>query len=359
MWESSLIQVTENASVTFEMRASEGFTGLQSDVVEVTINHPSVFRLDAHVLRKVNLSTFFIPQLPEITQAKGAKGSLLYEKFGEAWQRFAALVMPGSVKASWFRDLSAADDQDATVAAKARQIRIFTPTKDMLIVPDRLPTELTILWHKVPEPNQTYEIMIWKIDEPRRPPIAVTRFDYYYARLFHDGDFYVQVATADGRWQSQVRQIHVMLPMQGRIAHTTAAQMGTDPLPLQLPPDQFQYIAREFPTEFSFSWERGTLGMTASYQFVLTDSANKELVRRVTNERLIRLKISKPGDYHWQVEGFSQATDRATVGTRVYSEIRSFRLKSAADLVAQPIANLFEQMIASGKSVVIYDEGGL
>jgi hypothetical protein len=168
----------------------------------------------------------------------------------------------------------------------------------------------------------------------------------------------VQVASRDCHWQSDVRTVHVMLPAQGRIAHTTNAQMGTNPLPLALPPDEFRYVVHNLPAEVSFNWEAGTLGNTVAYQFVLQDTNGKELVRRMTNERLLRLKINRPGDYRWQVEGIPQPSNRGPVGSKVYSETRQFHLQSAADLVAKPIFNVFDDMLASGKSTLVYAEEG-
>lgn len=363
VWESSLIQVTNGSTVTFEMRSADGFIGLASDRVEVTLNHAAVFRLDDKILRKVELNTFFIPQMPDITQAKGEKKGMMYETFHEAWERFAALVAPGKMeaKASWLRDLAKDEkDQDATVAAKSKKLKLFAPTDNQMLVADKLPMEFTVLWQPAPEPNLEYEVMMWRIDEARRPPIAITRFDYYYAKQFRDGDFYIQVASKDGRYQSPVRTVHVMLPMQGTITHTTNTKMGTEPLPLALPPEGFHYVTHVFPAEFTFSWEHGLLASGTAYQFVLRDGAGKELVRRLTNERTLRLKINKPGDYKWQIEGIPQATDRrGNTSPKIYSEVRNFNLENAADLVAQPLTSLIDQLVATGKSTVIYSEDGI
>lgn len=362
LWESSLVQVTNGATITFEMRSKDGFVGLQSDRVEVTINHPAVFRLDDKVLRKVELNTFFIPQMPDITQAKGSKKGTLYETFDEAWQRFAALVAPGKMKVdpNWLRDAAQQEkEQDATVAAKAKRIKLFSPTDEMILVADKVPMEFTILWQPVPEPNQEYEVMIWRIDEARRPAIATTRFDYYFAKQFRDGDFYVQVATKDGRYQSPVRTVHVLLPMTGRIAHTTNAQMGVDPLPLTLPPEGFQYVTQSYPADVTFTWERGLLAAGTIYQFVLKGEDGKELVRRLTNDRTLKLKISRPGDYKWQVEAVPPAERNAPTQPKIYSEVRSFKLQNVSDLVARPLTTMLDELVASGKSGLIYSEGGI
>lgn len=337
LWESTLVQVRPRASITFTLAAEAGFDGLRADSVEITLKTPTVTRLESGVLRKVALNNFFVPQIPDI-QEGAPSTTMMFKKLNEAWDRFAALVVQGQVKQKW---IDAAErepnDEDASMKAKSKKIRILTPKNEMMALSEQFPVELTILWQKLDEPGLSYDVMVWKLDEPRRPPLAVTRFDYHYAKLFSEGTYYIQVGTSDGRYQSAVHQVHVSLPLQGRKNENGAASAKPNaPLSLLLPPNHFSMRTRTIPATVTFSWERALGKREQRYQVVITDLAGKEVVRKSTTERLLRLRLPNAGEYRWYVEAEPDQATSYKAGKKVFSETRLLTIDASGPSATDP-----------------------
>ena len=330
VWEGTMVQVGADSTFTFsivpEMNGRLTASGLRAETLRITINSPMVLRIQTDIPRKVTLEDYFIAKLPDVTESDQAHGGQLFNSITEAWNRFAAVVLPQKVKEKFF-DSVLKEQFDATESASAKKIRIYFPVDGSIIVADRLPHEFRIAWRKVSDPDATYGVRVWREEERRPAPLGLTRQDYYAVKVFREGAYYCQVITSDGKWQSDVRRLSVVLPMSNR-GYPPNITTVNKPLALDLPPKDFIYVTGSFPASVSFQWERPNTAVTEQvYEFSLYNQKGETIFKKRTGELGITTKFGEPGSFKWSVSAFPQELDNPSPGQTVYSEKRNFALR--------------------------------
>ncbi len=359
LMESTLVEVENGGSITLELDARSGFTDLPGDVLDVTLNRPIVLRLDEDVVRRVKFQTYFIPQVPATNKYDIQVKSEVDKVFGEAWDRFVTMMVKEGFHYSWLR-MAVDTDPETSLSLHSQPINLLTPVDNITVMPSNLPFELRINWEKLPDPKTAYEVRVWRFEQVRPAPVALTLDDAYQVKLPTEGGYFVQVTSADGKSQSQVHRVYLSLPLEGRMTDVmTKPPPRTRPLPLILPPNGFYYYARELPTEVTFQWEP-TLPPVPHQEFTLlvTDATGTELVRKVTREKQIPLRFSQPGEYHWYV---SSMLDRDGEKIQLSSEVRTVHIeqKGAIRALASDLPSAIMKLIAHPAGVFYLEDGTL
>lgn len=324
LWEGTMIQVGSESSFTFELDAEAGFDGLKADSMKITINVPMVLRLQGGIPRRVTLEDYFVPRLPDVTQAKGAGSQPIYYSLREAWERFAATVLPQAVRSRLF-DSALNDKFETSVSVQAKKIHIHYPTEGAIAITDKLPHEIRLSWRKIPIPDVSYGVRVWSDEEHRPPPLGYTREDYYTVRVLKEGTFFAQIITADGKWQSEVRRFSVVLPMVGRGQPPTRKAV-IKPIPLQHPPKDFVYLTKKWPVSMTFEWERPNSAKGKQvYEFTLSDLTGKPLFKKKTGELSVSIRFSEPGLFRWSMSATPRDTEETGPG-KIFSEVRNISL---------------------------------
>lgn len=340
--EDTLIQVQKNASITFELSAQQGFSGLQAESMIITLNSPILMRLRENIPRRVTLNDYFIPKIPEAKPDKSL-AELFYENFAEAWERFAANLLPQAIRNSLFKRALEGDSADTAVSLRAKRIKIYTPAQGALSITSSLPEEMRISWQSIAETHPPYAVRLWEVDKPRPPPMALTTQDYYVVKITKEGNYLTQVATEDGRWQSEVRAFSVLLPMNGRGEPPSLTHVNL-PLPLKLPPKNFVFFSKELPLSVVFEWDRPNAAQgRQTYTFILSDTNGKELFRRNTSDLIFSMKFTNPGTYRWYVVATPATVDPENP-SHIFSEVRTISVQASKKIVAgktDPIEELF------------------
>ncbi len=355
IWESTLIQVSKDASITFELSMTAGFTGIQAESMIITLNSPILMRLRENIPRRLTLNDYFIPKLPAPKPSKDMM-ELMYESFGEAWERFAANLLKEDIKKDFLNALrdEDKDNQDATVSMRSKKIRIYTPAANALSIVPSLPQDMRITWKAVAEKNLNYGVRIWQPEKPRPEPMAYTTQDFYSVKIEREGKYLAQIVSEDGRWQSEVRQFSMVLPMSGRGEPPSLTHVNL-PLPLLLPPRNFAFYSQEMPVSVAFEWERPNAAVGHQiYTFVLSDAAGKELYRRDTSDMSFNLKFTTSGNYRWFVAATPAVADE-TLPPKIFSEVRTISIQPPVTLEANK-PDPIEALLSINQSRVYYLE---
>lgn len=353
IWESTLIQVSKNASITFELTMTEGFKGIQAESMIITLNSPILMRLSENTPRRLTLNDYFIPNIPE-PKAETDTLSLMYESFGEAWERFAVNVLKQDIKAKFLKDLKGMPETDSSVSMRAKKIRIYTPAAGALSIVTSLPQEMRITWKHVAEEKMSYGVRLWQPEKPRPEPMAFTTSDFYTVKIEKEGKYLVQIVSQDGRWQSEVRQFSMVLPMSGRGEPPSLTHVNL-PLPLKLPPRNFVFQTQEMPISVTFEWERPNAAVGHQvYTFVLSDALGKELYRRDTSDMTFNLKFTNAGSYRWFIAATPAVPDEK-FPPRIFSEVRTISIEPPMKL-EEDKPDPLEKLLSTNASRVFYLE---
>ena len=355
IWENTLVQVGNEGSLTFGVEAAEGFSGIKANSLEFTINTPMILRLRDDVPRKTRIEDYFIPQIPSVLDAQKNQKQLSFQ-FQEAWERFAANVLPQSMSKELLKKAATEEKIETGMKIKAKRIKIFNPPNGMMAITERFPYQFRLSWELAPEPNIEYGIRVWQKDEKRPEPMDFTQYDYYSVRFNREGRYLVQIVSKEGRYQSDVRELNVVLPLSDRGDPPSSLAVHRPPQ-LNLPPPNFVYLVKEFPTSVTFTWERPSAATGAQlYEFQLTTPDGKSLFKKSTQEESFTLKMSTPGNFMWSVAATPERLLAGSGNSTLYSERRTVIL-NAFDTEKAGMASL-ERLLAVKASRVFYLESG-
>ncbi len=353
IWEDTLIQVSREASITFELTVTEGFTGIKAESMIITLNSPVLMRLRENIPRRLVLNDYFIPKLPDMPKDDKGVADLMYESLGEAWERFAVNVLHQDIERKYLKDLKEMPEMESSVSMRAKKIKIYTPAAGALNIVTNLPQEMRITWKKVEEKNVSYGVRVWQVDKARPEPLAYTTSDFYSIKIAKEGKYLVQIQSQDGRWQSEVRQFSMVLPMSGRGEPPSLTRVNL-PLPLTLPPRNFVFHSERMPVSVTFEWDRPNAAVGHQiYTFVLSDEKGKELYRRDTSDMTYNLKFTNPGNYRWFIAATPQAPD-VDSPPRIFSEVRTISILKPLQTIAG--ADPIEGLLSISASRVYYLE---
>ncbi len=342
--EGTLVQVSEggNISVAVPQVASGNKIGRGSSIVRFSA--PAVVRLDEGFLRKIHLSSYFVPQLPATgemePEADSGPVKPLLHTVEEAYQRFIAVLAHMDVKALPPPRMPAEDKSGETEwVSKLKPIVLVTPTDRAIVVADRMPTAIKVIWKKPAGSDLEYGVHLWRAEEARKKPIAVTRFEFYTLQIAKEGRYFVQIASTDGSYQSKAQSLHIALPLTLSTkpapfskAIGEAVNPSNKPNP-RFPVRDFVFVANKLPATLQFQWdyaERST-SREAKDTLVILDAQGRERVRKPVDTSNAVLSFSGVGEYRWFVE---RKLGTAEAFTKVSSEPMPFQiLQRKADSV--------------------------
>jgi len=354
LWESTLVQVHRGGTFSFELESKEALKGIQGEAIQVKLGTPIVVRLNEDITRQIDLGSYFIPNLPKSGKGGEDAQNPIYQSITEAWQRFAAIAAVRGLPVDGL--LPDLNNKESSLALRAKHMELISPASGATVLVQKVPTELRVSWETVPDENTTYEVRLWKLDEPRPGPIALTQIDHHYITVPREGPFFVQVTTADGKYQSDPHQIFVSLPIAGRIEkQTVVGGLASLPIPLELPPNGFVYQTKTFPTAITFEWDLNIEGETEpNFKFTVTDTAGKPLVETPVAGRRFVARFARPGKFKWSVSAVIPPTEGEKKEKTISSATHTFEIRGPSAPDVDPIA----EALFANKSQVVYLENG-
>ncbi len=354
LWESTLVQIHRGGTFSFELATKEALRGIQGDAIQVKLGTPIAVRLNEDIMRQIELGSYFIPNLPKSAARPEEAKNPVYQTISEAWNRLAAIAaVRGLPLEGMLPDLN---NQESSLALRAKHMNLITPASGATVLVPKVPTDVLVSWDTVADENTTYELRMWRLDEPRPGPIALTQIDHHYLTVPREGPYFIQVATADGKYQSDPHQIFVSLPIAGRIEKDTMVSgLASLPIPLELPPNGFVYQAGTFPASITFEWDLNIDDeVQPTFKFTVTDMAGKPLVETNVPGRSFVARFGRPGKFKWNVSAVIPAMLGEKREKVITSVNYTFEIKGVSATNVDPIA----EALFANKSQVVYLEGG-
>lgn len=354
LWESTLVQIHRGGTFSFELASKEALKGLQGEAIQVKLGTPIVVRLNEDITRQIDLSSYFVPNLPKDTIKPEGSKLPLFDSIQEAWKRVAAVAAVRDLKMDSL--MPSLNNSESALALRAKHMTLITPTNGQNVLVDKVPSEIRVGWEPVPEANTTYEVRLWRVEDMRPGPLALTQIDHHFVTVNREGPYFVQVTTSDGKYQSDPHQIFVSLPIAGRIKKkTTLAGLASIPIPLLLPPDGFVYHAKSFPIQLTYEWDLSIEEDTEfdpTFIFKVTDLAGKKLMETKVEGRRFVGKFAKPGKFKWSVSAVLSKSATDAKAREIMSEPFEFEIKGPDAI--DPI----EALLFANKSGVLFLENG-
>ena len=299
-------------------------TRLSGDLTGVSITAPAIIRTGPELLRKIQLSRYFIEDLPAASkEALKEPPKLMLE---DAWRRVSAIIMKTVPIAG---NLLKMPGNETQMTGGAGLIKLLVPTDGSYYSREEFPSELNVVWvprAAVETKKQSYKVYLWAQGAERGEPAAMTSSESYRLKVPRPGDFLVQVETNDGSAQSRPHHIYLTAPSQmknlgepGDLSNSFAAKLHG--------PKMGQIIvspSKSIPVRFSW-----TLFTPSDQDLILIiKKGEQEIVKRPMGDRLSYNYVLEPGDYSWQLVWKLPGAKFDHGVYREASNINAFRIES-------------------------------
>jgi hypothetical protein len=303
--EGNLLQTFEGAFIDLKYHPMGGSKDTSDAELTLKISIPTVVRLLPGILRKVSITQNFFQTLPSIA---GLQLSLSKDELSlkNAWSKVTAQVasrMSAKVPLeSWGKKDQFGDGIQSSIQAK--KIEILTPYSPLTLRLSSFPHEVMVRWKTTASKQRSNFIYLWPVGRPRPAPVAETRQNQYTLALPLPGTYFMQVASRDGSWQSEVQVIEAIHENLEKIAtrgNHKKYKNNYYSLHGSYPPNSHEILTSQgLATEF-FRWDTDEDASEMVYEWVLVYRDGREARRVVSDQKYTRQEIP-PGFYDWFVE---------------------------------------------------------
>ncbi len=340
LFEGDLVQVAKGARLQLAKIREEApadartKTGLARSTIVVA--SPTIFRVGPRMMRSLELSQFFVKDMPSKSAAAGQDKSLSYH-FDEAWKKLS-IVFSGKSDIAGKKgevDFALLDDSNVSVAITARKLRILAPADKSIFQSMLLPLEVKLTWTEAQEKSPEYKIFVWEPFQTKpETPTASTRETFHTVQLPSYGSFYIQIATADDEWISSTHILHVISPesanglalnLRDPNQPTLAAtKLDAAPVELSFPPEGLQVHTKGKQTPVVFAWTHQQDLMIpkriGTYsELVIENQKGKKLLHTSVSGTEATILL-KPGSYRWYVVDKPHAGQRSETRSLIVSD---------------------------------------
>jgi len=306
--DGSIVQVPKMASISFQSEDSLGREGVPVKRTQITINSPTIIRLGRDAFRRVRLEPQMLKQFDSRIKKKIGDPEAMLTKLSDAWRQAVAMMSadPG-IDQEVLRMLAEAlnkgkNGEQSNISVSLGQINVITPREKQLILVDRMPTDMQIVWQRddrLFDDLSSYDVYFWRQGQERTP---YTRTIGTKAKVSVNapGNYYLQVESTDGSYKSRLRLVKVELtkkilndrPRAISREKQDAVNVAIGRRIKPLAPDRnLFWMSKEKWPIFGFEWSRPELcSQNVLYEFVATGPDKKELHKHATPDQT----------YQWQ-----------------------------------------------------------
>ena len=301
--DGSIVQVPKLASISFQSEDSLGREGIPVKRTQITINSPTIIRLGRDAFRRVKLEPQMLKNFDSRIKKKIGDPEAMLTKLSDAWKQAVAMMSadPG-VDQEVLRMLAEAlnkgkNGEQSNISVSLGKINLITPREKQLILTDRMPTDLQIVWQRddrLFDDLSSYDVYFWRQGTDRAP---YTRTTGTKAKVSASapGNYYLQVESTDGSYKSRLRLVKIDLAK--KILNDKPRGIGKEKQDAvnvalgrrikPLAPDRnLVWMSKSDWPIFGFEWTRPELcSENVLYEFVVRGPKNKELHKHTTPEQ--------------------------------------------------------------------------
>jgi hypothetical protein len=242
------------------------------------------------------------------------------------------------------------------LGVSAKRLRLLAPVANTVVQSADWPIEMKVVWLRPKDAPKTmrFQVRAWRAGDARGAPVAETRQDFYSVKLKRAGTYFVQVTSADGRWQSAAHAVHALEPMARRVAgvvgRTGVIDVSATPLALVSPPERFMAVGKTASETIFFAWDLKSTGTSSEFELLVENVDTGKEARRIKTTSSQATIALPPGRYRWSVV-FPAASFRSA--ERSLDVVDPSLTRTSADR-----RELMRGLIRDGKSAtVVLDDG--
>ncbi|MCX6126709.1 MAG: hypothetical protein NTV34_18405, partial [Proteobacteria bacterium] len=321
-----LVQVSKGASVTIDSEGSLGRTGIALKASRITINVPMIFRLSQSSFRKISMDPQLVAALPAMSTVKAYEKILVGStSMLDAWKQDASLLYGKE----WLSDdlFKAVDEalsplsksNGVLVSGTVTKLILHRPKDKQIILAKDLPVQFGLSWSKPKDVEMDdqgiYKIYFWKAGQLRRV-FATAQGNRLTVSANQYGNYFVQVESADGLFQSDLRLVKVQRELASSGLLKDAAKIDRDEslalevvlnrrVKLLAPIPDLTWMGRGNWPIIEFSWSRPKVSRDQClYRLVIRDRLNADLFNQRVSEEHVQWHppASFQGALTWYVQ---------------------------------------------------------
>jgi len=173
----SLLRVEEGGNVTIEAEDNLKRVGMSIKRSRVSIRIPIILRLGRESFRRIVMDPKMLSQFDSKIRRSSSESESLLRKMSDAWKQMAAILSPDtSFDENILRQIVDAlnkgkkKEEDVGISVLHGKIDFITPNDRQLLLTDKVPTDLKIMWEREKAPEidlMQYELYFWRQGEPK------------------------------------------------------------------------------------------------------------------------------------------------------------------------------------------------
>jgi hypothetical protein len=345
-----LVQITRDASLAMYRAevdpSSKKARRIGSENSGISISTPAIIRVGPDFLRKIDLSRYFIDEMPKLSGATEHEAIPWY--MDEAWKRVAAILTSRTEKA---QTGVATDLLAATGAGAMGMITILTPRSGSFQTITESPTEVNVAWspsRDTQDPSTSYKVYVWPQGEERKDPAAITTAESYRVKVQKSGEYLVQIESSDGKSRSIANRIFLGNGKQPEIAKD-APEVDHYAATLSRPVNDSVLWTSAQSAPVRFQWN--LFSPSDQELMVLIKRGADVVVYDRVGHRLSTSYLLAPGSYSWQLT-WTQANEAPVLGRYApASDTHTFKI---APSPSTEVAKTVESAIREGQSTIVF-----
>jgi hypothetical protein len=299
--DGSLLRVGEDSSVMLQAEDNLGREGLGIRRSRVTINVPIILRMSRESFRRIQVNPKMMTQFNSKIKKSAEEKEDILRKMSEAWRQAAAILSPDSkLDEETLKQIVAALNkgkkiEEVGVSVEHGKIDFLSPGDKQLLLTDRVPYEMKIIWQREKAPLQDlmdYEVYFWRQGESRQK-IGIAKGNRYAVSVKKTGKYFMQVKSTDGLYKSKIEAIEVQMskkvfkgnPRLSDKGHNDAIALTMSRRIKSLAPDRnlIWHGNGSWPI-FEFEWSKPEIcSEKVVYEFIVTDKRKKQVYKRTLN----------------------------------------------------------------------------
>lgn len=299
--DGSLLRVGEESSVMLQAEDNLGREGLGIRRSRVTINLPIILRLSRESFRRIQVNPKMMSQFNSKIKKSTEEKEDILRKMSEAWRQAAAILSPDSkLDEETLKQIVAALNkgkkiEEVGVSVEHGKIDFLSPGDKQLLLTDRVPYEMKIIWQRENAPLQDlmdYEVYFWRQGESRQK-IGIAKGNRYSISVKKTGKYFMQVKSTDGLYKSKIEAFEVQMskkvfkdnPRFSDKSHKEAIALTMSRRIKGLAPDRnlIWHGNGSWPI-FEFEWSKPEIcSEKVVYEFIVTDKMKKQVYKRTLN----------------------------------------------------------------------------
>ena len=301
--DGSLLRVEEDGAITIEAEDNLRRVGMSIKRSRVSIRIPIILRLGRESFRRIVMDPKMLSQFDSKIRRSSSESENAFKKMSDAWKQMAAILSPDtSMDENILKQIVDAlnkgkkKEEDVGISIQHGKIDFITPNDRQLLLTDKVPTGLKIMWQREKAPEidlMQYELFFWRQGEPKEKQ-GVSNGNKFSVSVQKPGKYYMQVQSTDGVYRSKLRAVQIELAKNVLKDRAKFADKGRDEairatlsrrIKALAPDRNLVWVGDGNWPIFQFEWSRPEVcSLNVVYEIIVRDKTKSQVYKRTINK---------------------------------------------------------------------------